>query len=333
MKILLVGAGAVGLGLAGSLIIGGAEVHFFGRGFAKLPTDHDGIKIRGLFGRFDIPSAQFQVLDYDSTQIKTSYDLTIIATKAYDVLNALKDLLQRLEQKRQIGDVLLVQNGWGIAQEVRQGLNNDLRIYSASVITGFEKFTPREIEITAHADDIKIGCLFDHLPSDVEVLVKAFKRGFIPTSYDEDVTKTLLNKLMYNLCLNPLGAILGCSYGELAGSKFATNLMVKMAEEAVKCIKAGLEVENWNSGDDYVYGELLPKLIPLTSAHHSSMLQDIRSRRKTEIQYINGAVVKLAKQRGLQAPVNQTIVDLIKYLEENSANRSDGSESLRSVSV
>ncbi len=328
MKILLAGTGAVGLGLAGSLITGRAEIHLFGRGFTKHKRGNEGIKIRGLFGCFDISPDQFQFLDYDSEQISTSYDLAIIATKAYDVANCLENLLRCLSAEHQIGGVLLVQNGWGLAQEIRQGLNKSIPVYSASVITGFEKFEPRGIEITAHADDIKIGCLFEHQPSQVEAVVKEFKRGFIPTSYDVDIAGALLNKLMYNLCLNPLGALLGCSYGELASNKFATNLMSKMAEEAVSSIKAGLKIECWNSGDEYVYGELLPKLIPLTGAHHSSMLQDIRSGRKTEIQYINGAVVGLASRNGLRAPVNETIVNLIESLEESTAVSTGSSANL-----
>ena len=322
MKILLAGAGALGLGLAGSLIIGGAEVHLFGRGIGKQPTENNGIKIRGRFGEFNIAPGQFQMLDYNSEQIETSYDLIIVATKAYDVANCLENLQRRLKSEHQIGGVLLVQNGWGIAHEIRLQLNESIPVYSASVITGFEKFGPRGIEVTAHADDIKIGCLFEPRRLEVEAIVKEFKRGFIPTSYDEDIAKTLLTKLMYNLCLNPLGAILGGSYGELASNKFATSLMSKMAQEAVDCIRAGLKIETWNSGDDYVYGELLPKLIPLTAAHHSSMIQDIRSGRKTEIRYLNGAIVDLANKKNLRAPVNETIVDLIKSLEGNSAIRS-----------
>ncbi len=331
MKILVAGTGAVGLGLAGSLITGGAEIHLFGKGLTKQKRGNDGIVIRGLFGRFDISADQFQFLDCDSEQINTSYDLTIIATKAYDVAKCVENLLRCLTAEHQIGGVLLVQNGWGIAQEMRHKLNESIPVYSASVITGFEKFEPRGIEITAHADDIKIGCLFEHQPSQVEAVVKEFERGFIPASYDEDIARTLLNKLMYNLCLNPLGALLGCSYGELASNKCATDLMSKMAEEAVNCIKAGLKIECWNSGDEYVYGELLPKLIPLTAAHHSSMLQDIRSGRKTEIQYINGAVVGLANRNGIRAPVNETIVNLIESLAESTAVRTGGSASLRGV--
>jgi 2-dehydropantoate 2-reductase len=329
MKVLLAGAGAVGLGLAGSLITGGAEVHLLGRGFAKRPAENDGIKIRGLFGTFDVSPDQFQVLDYDAEQVSTSYDLTIIATKAYDVLNCLNNLQRCLKQERQIGGVLLVQNGWGIAQETRRSLDKSLPVYSASVITGFEKFEPRGIEITAHADDIKIGCLFEPRRVEVESVVNAFKRGFIPASYDEDIAGTLLNKLMYNLCLNPLGALLGCTYGELASNSFATDLMSKMAAEAVTCIRASLEMGSWKSGDEYVYGELLPNLIPLTAAHRSSMLQDIRSGRKTEIRYINGAIVSLASQKGLQVPVNETIVNLIESLEKSTIMRSKESPDLR----
>ena len=55
--------------------------------------------------------------------------------------------------------------------------------------------------------------------------------------------------------------------------------------------------------------------LPATASHHSSMLQDITRGRKTEIDFLNGAVVERAKKHGIPAPVNATIADLIRFKE------------------
>ena len=55
--------------------------------------------------------------------------------------------------------------------------------------------------------------------------------------------------------------------------------------------------------------------IPSTSRHHSSMYQDLSSSRKTEIDFINGAVVEKGKINGVKTPVNLTLVNMIKFRE------------------
>ncbi|MES9964811.1 MAG: ketopantoate reductase C-terminal domain-containing protein, partial [Candidatus Sedimenticola sp. 20ELBAFRAG] len=53
--------------------------------------------------------------------------------------------------------------------------------------------------------------------------------------------------------------------------------------------------------------------LPATAGHHSSMLQDIRNGRETEIDFINGAIVRLGEKHGVETPVNQTLVNQIRF--------------------
>jgi 2-dehydropantoate 2-reductase len=125
-------------------------------------------------------------------------------------------------------------------------------------------------------------------------------------------------KAFYNIALNPLSTILGVPYGELGKRESTINIMQALLKEAFQVAKA-LEIPLRYSWNEY-YRFLLEKQLPPTAAHRSSMLQDIERGRKTEIDYLNGAVVSLGKKVGIKTPVNETITGIIKSLE----SRADG---------
>lgn len=70
----------------------------------------------------------------------------------------------------------------------------------------------------------------------------------------------------------------------------------------------------WPDAQSYLTN-FYDNLIPSTSAHHASMLQDIQNGRRTEIESLNGAVVKLAYESGVAVPLNEIIVTMVKAKE------------------
>jgi 2-dehydropantoate 2-reductase len=70
----------------------------------------------------------------------------------------------------------------------------------------------------------------------------------------------------------------------------------------------------WPSPEDYI-AMLFDKLIPATAAHFPSMLQDIHNGKKTEIDAMNGALVRLGRRHGIPTPVNETLTGLIEFQE------------------
>jgi 2-dehydropantoate 2-reductase len=81
---------------------------------------------------------------------------------------------------------------------------------------------------------------------------------------------------------------------------------------------AGVELF-WKQPEEYI-DCLFSRLIPVTAAHHPSMLQDIQRQRRTEIDALNGAIVKLGEQHGVNAPINRFLTSLIKSLESRKMN-------------
>jgi 2-dehydropantoate 2-reductase len=114
--------------------------------------------------------------------------------------------------------------------------------------------------------------------------------------------------------LNPLGALFDATYGELGASAEAREIMGRIAAEGFAVLAASGRQTHWPTAPDFLeafYGEMLPP----TRAHPSSMLQDIRRGRRTEVDSLNGAVVALGRENRVATPVNELMVTLIHLLE------------------
>ena len=121
--------------------------------------------------------------------------------------------------------------------------------------------------------------------------------------------------MLYNTTLNPLGAILNMSYGELASSDSLVSIMNKLIEETFAVMDAAGYKTFWKNAKEYqdvFYG----KLEPDTFAHRASTLQAIAKRQKTEIATLNGIVTKIGREHNVPTPTHDMIVELIRGIED-----------------
>lgn len=305
MKIIVIGAGSVGIGVAATLSIGGADITIVARGQAVEALRGMAIRISSVLGDSTINSGNFSVVDerslgscYDNgSQFKRlilNCDVVIVATKAYAVTSSLQSIIPIIKESSNPPLFLLLQNGWGSAEEAKQQLPARTAIFCGRVISGFERRSFTHVNITIHGDAVRIGSLFGDDPAKIQSLIVLAQNGFLPFEYESRIAIVLLQKLLYNICLNPLGALMQCTYGELIANKYTEALMHDIANEAIVAINASRCLNLYPSGFDYVRHDLIPKRIPKTAAHRSSMLQDIIAGRKTEIDYLNGAISKSA---------------------------------------
>ena len=136
----------------------------------------------------------------------------------------------------------------------------------------------------------------------------------IPCEAVYDVEKDLWSKMLYNCCLNSLGAICDVPYGYLGKSQYIKNIMHKLVEEIFLVMKAAGYKTHVESSKDYL-NLFYSKLLPATAKHESSTLQDIHRNKKTEIDSLNGAVIKLAEKFKVSVPYNFTVYNLVKFIE------------------
>ena len=113
MKVLVIGAGALGIGIGASLRNGGAEVDFFARGTTKEIIERDGVVRRGLFGDASFPGGEVGGFDDYEMLPKSAYDYVIIATK----VTANEEVAAKLDTVRDIladnAKIVFMQNGMG----------------------------------------------------------------------------------------------------------------------------------------------------------------------------------------------------------------------------
>ena len=152
----------------------------------------------------------------------------------------------------------------------------------------------------------------------IERLCELITKGDIPCEKTDNIEKDLWAKMLYNCALNPLGAILNVPYGELAEHESSRIIMKGIVEEVFEVIKAAGHETHWLSPKDFL--EIFyNKLVPDTAKHKSSTLQDILANKKTEIDALNGAVIKLAEKHEVQVPYNSSVYNIVKFIEAKNS--------------
>lgn len=136
-----------------------------------------------------------------------------------------------------------------------------------------------------------------------------FVRGGMQAALTTNILTRLWSKLFVNVGINALTAILGCKNGELLTLPGVAERMQSAIHEAVRVAEAkGVDVLGDPIEDTYA-------VCRKTCSNVSSMLQDVRKKKRTEIGAINGAVVAFARELGIETPENILLMEQIKDLE------------------
>ncbi len=155
-----------------------------------------------------------------------------------------------------------------------------------------------------------LGPVPDCAEKKLTAVTELFNASGLKSRISSDILSRLWTKLMVNTGINGLTATLDCTNGELLTLPGVQERMKKLVEEAMRVAKAC----NIHVPEDSL--EITRDVCEKTSTNISSMLQDVRSGRRTEIDAINGAVVAAAQKLGIDTPENSTLVQQVKDLEK-----------------
>jgi 2-dehydropantoate 2-reductase len=159
-----------------------------------------------------------------------------------------------------------------------------------------------------------VGSLFATDLWAIEPLCRAIREGGIPCERTDSIEQDLWAKMLYNCALNPLGAILGVPYGALAAAASTSVLMDRIVEEVFAVMTAAGYRTHWQEPGRFLE-VFYRRLVPDTAEHKSSTLQDLAAGKRTEIEALNGAVIRLAQEHRIAVPYNLAVYNLIKFLE------------------
>lgn len=205
------------------------------------------------------------------------------------------------------GIALTLQNGLGNLETLEQALGCQ-RCTAGVVTLGAHLTAPGVVRQSGQAE-LAIGN-HSRLQDFPQMLTDA---GFA-VSVQDNLESLLWGKLVVNAAVNPITALLNIPNGALLENPAAFHLMQRIINE-IDNVTARLKIQlPYPCAADHVI-----QVIQNTAGNVSSMLQDLRNNRPTEIDAINGAVVQYAQQTGVSVPVNETLVQLI-HARETASN-------------
>ena len=292
-KITILGGGAVGSSFAAAFSkLKNHTVTLVGRKEHIEEINRKGLRLTGKF------EETFNFRGCEKIESPLTDTLLMVTVKSVDLKSSLQEIAGFITPTTTI---LLTQNGWGIREEALEAVKGKLtegNLFCGIVGMGANWTTPGEVE--CWGGNILVESEFTSTKWH-----SAFEQIFLDYSYTGNFKKAVWRKLIINSIVNPLSVLLNAANSEIAASE--SIIKEELLKEALNIAKAhntelNLTIDKFNSF--------------INSPNYTSMYQDVIRGRKTEVDFINGAIIKLGKEMGLKAPTHELIVKLIKAREE-----------------
>ena len=302
MKIVIVGAGAMGSLFASLLAKSKEEVWLLDKDKDRAAKiNHSGISVEGL-SNF---KAQIKATA-DPQEIGTTY-LVIICVKSYHTKEAM------LFAKPVIGDdtmALTLQNGFGNVEVIGEIVGSD-KVLGGVTNAGATLIECGKVRYAGKGETV-VGTLDGRINVEMRYIRELFNKVGLETKISRDIKGLIWSKLIINVGINALTAITRLNNGKLVELDGTRKIMRDAVTEAVKVAK--------RKRIKLIYDDPLAKVEAVceaTSANVSSMLQDVLRNKRTEIDFINGVIVRQGQEMGIPTPVNSLLVDLVKTIESS----------------
>jgi 2-dehydropantoate 2-reductase len=316
MKIAVIGAGAIGGLVAGYLKQEGEDVFLVGRPEVAEAVRQRGLEISGVRGNFNIPISIVEKLDSPA-------DLAVLATKTQDIGSALADNLRFLQE----ATVLTTQNGIRADDLVTRYIPA-ANVVSSIVMFGATFLEPAKIVHNFEGKWI-IGSMFAKDTGKLMGINRLLNKIF-PTVVTDDLKGMKYLKIFIN-ANNCIPAILGVSMQEAFADPRISEIAIAIWKEGYNlATRLGISLV---SLPDFPLERLAkPLTLPIEEAArifsgvmtglskeplYGSVLQSIKRRRPSEIDYINGEFIRMAKDLDTLAPLNATLVGMVHSVEKS----------------
>ena len=301
MKVCVVGCGAVGsLFAAGLAQLDDVEVWAYDLDEAHVRAINEGgLRISGA-GELE---ARLQATS-DASELP-SCDFGIVATKSMHTGAAMAAVAHAFAE----GAVCSVQNGVGNEEAIAEHVE---RVIRGTTFPAGRILEPGHVQWDVKGDTT-IGP-FEPSPAsmaEVERLADACTRGGLPTQAVADARGPQWRKVIFNAATNPVGALTGLTHGQVCEDEALRRLVSGLVDEG-KAVAAAQAIELDADPEELIDHAAKPEV---AYWHKASMLQDAEARRTTEIDYLNGGIVRFGREHGVPTPLNEAVTALIKGME------------------
>lgn len=303
MRVCVVGCGAVGsLFAAGLAQLDDVEVWAYDLDEAHVRAINEGgLRISGageLDARLRATSEAFEL---------PPCDFGIVATKSMHTGAAMAAVAAAFAD----GAVCSVQNGVGNEEAIAEHVE---RVIRGTTFPAGRVVEPGHVQWDVKGDTT-IGP-FEPSPApmeEVERLADACTRGGLPTQAAADARGPQWRKVIFNAATNPVGALTGLTHGQVCEDEALRRLVSGLVDEG-KAVAAAQGIELDADPEELIDYAARPEV---AYGHKASMLQDAEARRQTEIDYLNGGIVRFGRERGVPTPLNEAVTALIKGMERS----------------
>jgi 2-dehydropantoate 2-reductase len=233
-------------------------------------------------------------------------DFGIVATKAMHTEAAIAATAHAFAD----GYVATVQNGLGNEEAIAKHVD---RVIRGTTFPAGKILEPGHVQWDVKGDTT-LGP-YDHRSqlAAVERLADACTRGGMPTSAVADARGPQWRKVIFNASTNPIGALTGLTHGRVCERSDLRALVSGLVDEG-KAVASAQGIELDADPEALIDHAARPEV---AYDHKASMLQDVEARRQTEIDYLNGGIVRFGKEHVVQTPLNQAIWALVKGVEQS----------------
>jgi 2-dehydropantoate 2-reductase len=261
-----------------------------------------GISVEGIAGSWHADvSATSDIKDIQKA------DLAIVCVKSYDTKSAIDRFKPLFSDNTQ---VMTLQNGIGNIEIIGEAIGPD------NVIGGVTNLGATWLDVGKIRFAGKGETIIGRIDGKTLVMMRAIRellnKSGLETKISGDIRGLLWSKLIVNVGINALTAITRLNNGMLLEYEGSRKILRQAVTEAVKVAK--------RKRIKLLYDDPLAKVESVceaTSGNVSSMLQDVLRKKRTEIDFINGVIVRFGQELGISVPVNAMLVDLVKVIESS----------------
>ncbi|MFS1513484.1 2-dehydropantoate 2-reductase [Chengkuizengella sp. SCS-71B] len=306
MKFCIVGGGSLGLLLTAKYTLANIPVVLITRtkDQAEIIRAH-GLQLAEGKREHAANFACYSIVEVKENDLEFDLDWIFLMVKQHHInLSLGQDISTLMKEQTKL---LCFQNGIGHEEKLSSWIPRD-KIYLAITTEAAKKNAAHSVVHTGKGiiwigQESQKSEFFDK--SEKKLMKSLSDAGFKP-QMTNNMSSIIWNKLLINSVINPLTAILKVSNGELLSSENWVQLMKNLLEEGKLVARAaGIKT------DEQLWDQLI-EVCQKTSNNSSSMLQDILEGRETEIDRINGSLIRLASEYKIEIPTHQVVYNMVK---------------------
>jgi 2-dehydropantoate 2-reductase len=301
VRICVVGCGAVGSLFAANLSqLEDVEVWAYDLSREHVDAiNRDGLRLTGAGDVLGRPRAT------SDPGVLPACEFGIVATKAMHTESAVQATVAAFTE----GCVATVQNGLGNEEAIAKFTE---RVIRGTTFPAGKLVAPGRVQWDVKGDTT-FGP-FEPRPAplaEVERLAEACTRAGMPANAVPDARGPQWRKVIFNAATNPIGALTGLTHGRICEDPGLRRLVSGLVDEG-KAVAAAQGIELDADPEELIDHAAKPEV---AYGHKASMLQDVEAHRPTEIDYLNGGIVRFGEELGVPTPLTRAIWSLVKGLE------------------